>query len=42
MLNAGTSRELCSKIIFPYLDHGDAIVPAMIEGLDFIFNLIAE
>jgi len=42
MLNAGASQELCSKIIFPYLDHGDAIVPAMIEGLDFIFNLIAE
>ncbi|MFH0842366.1 MAG: lipase family protein [Bacteroidota bacterium] len=42
MLGAGTSPDLCSKIIYPGLDHGDAIVPAMIEGLDFIFNLIDE
>ena len=39
MLIAGTSSETCSKVIFPYLDHGDAILPAMIEGLKFIINL---
>ena len=42
MLDAGTSPDLCSKIIFPGLDHGDAVLPAMIEGLDFILNLISE
>ena len=39
MINAGTSSEICSKVIFPDLDHGDAILPSMIGGLVFILNL---
>jgi len=42
MLQSGTSPALMTKIIIPELDHGDAIVPGMMEGLDFIFNLISE
>jgi pimeloyl-ACP methyl ester carboxylesterase len=39
MLEAGTSGEICKKEIIPDLDHGDAVVPAMVSGLLFINNL---
>lgn len=39
MISAGTSSELCTKVIFPHLDHEDAVLPCMIEGLMFIINL---
>ncbi len=39
MIQAGTSPEICKKEIIPDLDHGDAVVPAMIKGLTFILNL---
>ena len=39
MLEAGTSGQTCKKEIIPGLDHGDAIVPAMVKGLLFIRNL---
>lgn len=39
MLDAGTSDEICKKEIIPGLDHGDAVVPAMVSGLLFIINL---
>ncbi len=39
MIQAGTSSEVCKKEIIPDLDHGDAVVPAMISGLLFIINL---
>jgi len=39
MINAGTSQSLITKIIFPGLDHGDAVIPCMTEGLNFIINL---
>jgi len=38
MVNAGTSTSLVKKIIFPELDHGEAVIPAMVEGLNFIIN----
>lgn len=39
MIAAGTLPEICTKVIIPELDHGDAIVPAMLQGLNFIMNL---
>ncbi len=39
MIEAGTSPGICSKIIFPDLDHDEAVLPCMIEGLLFILNL---
>ena len=39
MIAAGTSTSTCKKLIIPALDHGDAIVPCMTEGLQFLINL---
>jgi pimeloyl-ACP methyl ester carboxylesterase len=39
MLNEGTSASLCTKMIIPGLDHGDALIPCMTEGLKFLINL---
>ena len=39
MIEAGTSAEICKKEILPELDHGDAVVPAMVKGLIFLKSL---
>ncbi len=39
LIRAGTSPDICKKVIIPGADHGDGILPAMLEGIDFIFNL---
>jgi len=39
MINAGTSTSILTKIILPDLDHGDALIPCMTEGLKFLINL---
>ena len=39
MIQAGTSLQTCSKEIIPGLDHGDAVIPAMIKGLQFFMSL---
>ena len=39
MIGAGTSPQNCTKEIIPGLDHGDAVIPVMIKGLQFIMNL---
>jgi len=39
MIQAGTSTQTCTKEIIPGLDHGDAVVPSMIKGLNFFMNL---
>jgi len=39
MISAGTSIVLCKKLIIPSLDHGDAVVPCMTEGLKFLVGL---
>jgi pimeloyl-ACP methyl ester carboxylesterase len=39
MIQAGTSARICRKEILPDLDHGDAVVPAMIRGLMFLKDL---
>jgi len=39
MLQAGTSADICSKKIIPGVDHSDGILPAMLEGIKFLYNL---
>ena len=39
MIQSGTSTQICKKEILPGLDHGDAVVPAMIKGIQFIIGL---
>ncbi len=39
MLTAGTSPSICSKITVPNVDHGNGVIPCMIDGLMFIDNL---
>jgi pimeloyl-ACP methyl ester carboxylesterase len=39
MIQSGTSSQICIKEILPGLDHGDAVVPAMIKGIHFIISL---
>ncbi|MEI6047458.1 MAG: lipase family protein [Bacteroidota bacterium] len=39
MVEAGTSGDLCKKVILPGLDHGDGIFPCMIQGVLFLMNL---
>jgi Prolyl oligopeptidase family len=36
MIEAGTSDLTIKKIVFPGLDHGDGVVPGMIDGIKFI------
>jgi pimeloyl-ACP methyl ester carboxylesterase len=36
MIDAGTSTDICQKVIIPSLNHGEAKIPAMIKGLLFI------
>jgi hypothetical protein len=39
MISAGTSSEICRKVIFPGLDHGEGLIPGMIEGLSFLLDI---
>lgn len=39
MIQAGTSQDLCKMVIVPNFDHGDGVVPCMIEGILFLDNL---
>ena len=39
MIQAGTSSDIMKKVIIPNADHGDGILPAMIEGIEFLYNL---
>jgi pimeloyl-ACP methyl ester carboxylesterase len=39
MIQAGTSVDLCKKVIIPNADHGDGLVPAMIQAIQFLLNL---
>ena len=39
MIQAGTPTQTCKKEIIPGLDHGDAVIPAMIKGVQFILSL---
>jgi hypothetical protein len=39
MILAGTGTSVCTKTIIPGLDHGDAILPCMTQGLEFLINI---
>jgi hypothetical protein len=39
MIQAGTSPDICKKIIVPGVDHGDGLLPCMIQGISFLNNL---
>jgi pimeloyl-ACP methyl ester carboxylesterase len=39
MIQAGTSGDICTKIILPGLDHGEGVVPGMIKGIIFLTDL---
>lgn len=39
MIQAGTSPDICKKIIVPDVDHGDGAIPCMIQGILFLNSL---
>ena len=39
MIQAGTSPDVCKKVIVPGVDHGDGLIPCMIQGIMFLNNL---
>ena len=39
MIDAGTSENICSKVIIPDADHESGILPAMIQGILFLNDL---
>ena len=39
MLQAGTADNICTKVILSGYDHGDGVVPSMIQGILFLMNL---
>jgi pimeloyl-ACP methyl ester carboxylesterase len=39
MIEAGTSVDICKKVIIPDADHGSGIIPAMIQGILFLNDL---
>jgi pimeloyl-ACP methyl ester carboxylesterase len=39
MIEAGTSVDICKKVIIPGADHGSGVAPAMIQGILFLNDL---
>jgi pimeloyl-ACP methyl ester carboxylesterase len=39
MISEGTSADLCTKVLIPGADHGDGILPAMLMGIQFLYDL---
>jgi hypothetical protein len=39
MIDAGTSSDLIEKAIVPNVDHGDGLVPCMVQAIEFLINL---
>jgi pimeloyl-ACP methyl ester carboxylesterase len=39
MIEAGTSEDICTKVIIPDADHGSGLIPAMIQGILFLNDL---
>jgi pimeloyl-ACP methyl ester carboxylesterase len=39
MIQAGTSPEICKKVIVPGVGHGDGAAPCLIQGILFLNNL---
>jgi pimeloyl-ACP methyl ester carboxylesterase len=39
MIQAGTSADICKKVIVPGVDHSAGVVPCMFQGILFLMNL---
>ena len=39
MIDAGTSSDLIKKTIVPNVNHGDGLVPCMVQAIEFLINL---
>jgi pimeloyl-ACP methyl ester carboxylesterase len=39
MIEAGTSQDICTKIIVPGVDHGDGLIPCMMQAIMFLQDL---
>jgi pimeloyl-ACP methyl ester carboxylesterase len=39
LIQAGTSPDICKKVIVPNVDHGDGLIPCMLQGILFLNNL---
>jgi pimeloyl-ACP methyl ester carboxylesterase len=39
MIQAGTSSQICKKVIIPGVGHGDGVAPSMIQGILFLNDL---
>jgi pimeloyl-ACP methyl ester carboxylesterase len=39
MLQAGTSGDLCKKVIIPDVNHGQGVVPCMLKGIKFLTDI---
>ncbi|MCX6329365.1 MAG: hypothetical protein NTZ85_07635 [Bacteroidia bacterium] len=39
MIAAGTSSAICQKVLYPDLDHGDAVFPFIIDGIQFLLDI---
>lgn len=39
MIQAGTSTDLCKKVIIPDVNHGQGIVPSMLQGIKFLTDI---
>ncbi len=39
MISAGTSDAICKKVIYPGLDHGEAVIPCIKDGLLFLLDI---
>jgi len=39
MIQAGTSADMIEKVIIPGVDHSDGVLPAMLRGIQFLYDL---
>lgn len=39
MIQAGTSPDICKKVIVPEVDHSDGLAPCMVQSIRFLINL---
>jgi pimeloyl-ACP methyl ester carboxylesterase len=39
MIAAGTSADICKKVIIPGADHGDGVAPFVMQSIQFLMNL---
>jgi pimeloyl-ACP methyl ester carboxylesterase len=42
MIQAGTSADICQKVILPGVGHSDGIMPCLVESVLFLYSLRAQ